>query len=165
MIRYTLVCEADHSFESWFPSSDSFDAQAARGLVSCPVCGSARVGKSMMAPSVARTDRGGRTVPSSAEVALAPAETLPSVASQTAPQLAMTEPEQRLRAMMQALREQATRNADDVGRRFPEEARRQHYGEAETRAIYGEASLDEARSLLDEGIAVLPLPPGSDDRH
>jgi hypothetical protein len=66
---------------------------------------------------------------------------------------------------MRALREEATRNADDVGARFPEEARRIHYGEVATRAIYGEASLEEARALVDEGIAVAPLPPASDDRH
>ncbi|MGU3360506.1 DUF1178 family protein [Methylobacterium sp. M6A4_1b] len=162
MIRYTLVCEARHSFESWFPSSDSFDAQAARGLVACPVCGSARVGKSMMAPSVARTDRGSHALPPPDSASKA---NLPAVAAQPMPQLAPTEPEQRLRALMRALREDATRNADDVGTRFPEEARRIHYGETETRAIYGEASLEEARALLDEGIAVAPLPPASDDRH
>lgn len=163
MIRYTLVCEAEHGFESWFPSSESFDAQAARGLVSCPVCGSVRVGKSMMAPSVARTDRGPRTLPA---MAGPPAEAgSPSAAPQAPPQLAPTEPEQRLRALMRALRAEVTRNADDVGTRFPEEARRIHYGETESRAIYGEASLEEARALVDEGIAVAPLPPDSDDRH
>jgi hypothetical protein len=163
MIRYTLVCEAGHSFESWFPSSDSFDAQAAQGLVACPVCGSARVGKSMMAPSVARTDRGSRTGPPPAEASSDAGP--PAIVPPAAPQLTATEPEQRLRALMRALREEATRNADDVGARFPEEARRIHYGEVETRAIYGEASLEEARALVDEGIAVAPLPPASDDRH
>ncbi|MBY0258845.1 DUF1178 family protein [Methylobacterium sp.] len=161
MIRYTLACEAGHGFESWFPSSDSYDAQAARGLVTCPVCGSARVGKSMMAPSVARTDRGPRGA--AAEASSEPALPVPSVAS--TPELAASEPEQRLRALMQALRAEVVRNADDVGARFPEEARRIHYGEVETRAIYGEASLDEARALIDEGIDVAPLPPALDDRH
>ena len=155
MIRYTLACEAGHGFESWFPSSDSYDDQAARGLVVCPVCGSARVGKGMMAPGIARGERGAR----SAE----PSTATPAPAA--APQLAMGEPEQRLRALMQNLRAEATRDADDVGTRFPEEARRIHYGEVETRAIYGQASLDEARALIDEGIAVAPLPPASDERH
>ena len=163
MIRYTLACEAEHSFESWFPSSDSYDEQAVRGLVTCPVCGSARVGKGMMAPSVARTDRGARIPERPAEVV--PEAGLPVAASPPVPQLAMTQPERQLRTLMRAMREQVTRNADDVGPRFPEEARRMHYGEAETRSIYGEASLDEARALLDEGIAVAPLPPASDDRH
>ncbi|MCJ2036634.1 DUF1178 family protein [Methylobacterium sp. J-068] len=159
MIRYTLVCEAEHGFESWFPSSDSYDAQAARGLVTCPICGSAAVSKGMMAPSIARTDRGRRP-----EASSAPEPETPSV-PQAAPILAPTEPEQRLRALMRAMRAQATQEADDVGARFPEEARRMHYGEAETRPIYGEASLDEARALLDEGIDVVPLPPAADDRH
>ncbi|MCJ2047286.1 DUF1178 family protein [Methylobacterium sp. J-078] len=161
MIRYTLACEAGHGFESWFPSSDSYDAQAARGLVSCPVCGSARVGKSMMAPSVARTDRGPRAA--GVEAPAEPGLPVPSMASM--PELASSEPEQRLRAMLRALRAQVTQNADDVGSRFPEEARRIHYGETETRAIYGEASLDEARALIDEGIEVAPLPPALEDRH
>ena len=155
MIRYTLTCEAGHGFESWFPSSDSYDDQAARGLVACPVCGSARVGKGMMAPAVARSDRGARSAGPSAETPVPAA----------APQLALSEPEQRLRALMQNLRAEATRDADDVGTRFPEEARRIHYGEVETRAIYGQASLDEARALIDEGIAVAPLPPAPDERH
>lgn len=156
MIRYTLACEAGHGFESWFPSSASYDDQAARGLVACPVCGSARVGKSMMAPAIARSsDHGARNAEPSAETPVPAA----------APQLAMSEPEQRLRALMQNLRAEATRDADDVGTRFPEEARRIHYGEVETRAIYGQASLDEARALIDEGIAVAPLPPAPDERH
>lgn len=163
MIRYTLVCKAGHSFESWFPSSDSYDVQAAQGLVCCPVCGSPRVGKSMMAPSVARTDRGPRSP--GAPGAETSAEVLPVPAPQTMPQLALSEPERHLRTLMQAMRAQVTQNADDVGAQFPEEARRIHYGEAEGRAIYGEASLDEARALVDEGIAVMPLPPVSDDRH
>jgi hypothetical protein len=163
MIRYTLVCEAEHSFESWFPSSDSYDAQAARGLVACPVCGSAQVTKSMMAPSIARTDRGQR--PAASGDAVPEEATPPALPARTVPQLAPTEPEQRLRALLHAMRAEVTKNADDVGARFPEEARRMHYGEAETRAIYGEASPDEARALIDEGIAVTPLPPASDDRH
>lgn len=155
MIRYTLACEAGHGFESWFPSSDSYDDQVARGFVTCPVCGSARVGKGMMAPAIARSGR----------EAEAPAVATPPQPAEVVPQLATTEPEQRLRALMQALRAEATKGADDVGPRFPEEARRMHYGEAETRAIYGQASLDEARELLDEGIAVAPLPPAPDERH
>ncbi|WP_132255264.1 DUF1178 family protein [Methylobacterium segetis] len=155
MIRYALVCEAGHTFESWFPSSDSFDDQSARGLVSCPLCGSAKIGKGLMAPSVARTDRGERA-PAPATVAEAPAPVpLPMIA----------EPERKLRALLRAVREHVTQTAEHVGPRFPEEARKIHYGEVEERPIYGEASPEEARALIEEGIDVAPLPPMPDDRN
>ncbi|GJD31875.1 hypothetical protein PMNALOAF_3139 [Methylobacterium adhaesivum] len=156
MIRYTLVCDGGHDFESWFPSSESYDEQAARGLVACPLCGSPKVVKGMMAPAVARTDRAEARPP----VASAP-ETLPV----PPPMPLLSEPEQRVRALMRAVREHVTRTADDVGTAFPEEARRMHYGESPTRPIYGEASLAEARALVEEGIEVAPLPPAADDRH
>lgn len=156
MIRYTLACEAGHEFESWFPSSTSYDEQAARGLVACPVCGSVNVEKAMMSPSVARTDRGPSTVPVVSGDAPAAAEVpIPMIA----------EPERRMRAMLRALREHVTSTADHVGPRFSEEARRIHYGEVPARPIYGEASLTEARALIDEGIDVAPLPPAPDDQH
>ena len=156
MIRYSLVCEAGHGFESWFPSSDSFDEQAARGLVTCPVCDSARVAKGLMAPSLARTDRARPE---------ADRETAPAVSAPPPAMPATTEPERRIRAMLRTLREQVVASAEHVGTRFPEEARKIHYGETEERAIYGQASPDEARALLDEGIAVAPLPPMPDDRN
>ena len=153
MIRYTLACEAGHGFESWFPSSGSYDDQAARGLVTCPLCGSAKVAKAMMAPSIARAVSN-------------PAKTnLPAVAPQPETVSLIAEPDQHLRAMMKAFREHVTANADDVGTRFPEEARRIHYGEAGNRSIYGEASPAEARALIEEGIAVAPLPVLPDDRN
>ncbi|WP_375407858.1 DUF1178 family protein [uncultured Methylobacterium sp.] len=153
MIRYTLACEAGHGFESWFPSSESYDDQAARGLVTCPHCGSAKVAKAMMAPSIGRA-ASGPTEPN-----------LPAVTQQPETVSLIAEPDQRLRAMLKAFRDHVTANADDVGTRFPEEARRIHYGEAGNRAIYGEASPAEARSLIDEGIAVALLPVLPDDRN
>ncbi|WP_375464478.1 DUF1178 family protein [uncultured Methylobacterium sp.] len=156
MIRYSLVCEAGHGFESWFPSADSFDAQAARGLVTCPVCDSARVAKGLMAPNLARTDRARAPVPAEAAPVPAPSPSaLPMVA----------EPERRLRAMLRAVREQVAASAEHVGARFPEEARKIHYGEGKERAIYGQASPEEARALIDEGIDVAPLPVMPDDRN
>lgn len=151
MIRYSLVCEAAHGFDSWFPSSESYDAQAARGLVTCPICESANVTKALMAPNVARSDRGQHPVP---------------VATQTeAPMAMIAEPERQVRAMLRALREQVVANSEHVGTRFPEEARKIHYGEAEGRSIYGEASPAEARALIDEGIDVAPIPIMPDDRN
>lgn len=153
MIRYTLACEAGHDFESWFPSSGSYDDQAERGLVTCPLCGSAKVAKAMMAPSIARA------------VSTPVGANLPAVAPQPETVSLLAEPDQHLRAMMRAFREHVTANADDVGSRFPEEARRIHYGEAGNRPIYGEASPAEARALIEEGIAVAPLPVLPDDRN
>ena len=156
MIRYTLACEAGHGFESWFPSSESYDDQAARGFVSCPICGSAKVAKTMMAPAIGRASR-----------AAEPAATanLPVAAPEPEPATLLAEPDQRLRAMVRALREHVVKTADDVGPRFPDEARRIHYGEVEERAIYGEASPEEARALVEEGIAVAPLPILPEDRN
>lgn len=155
MIRYSLVCDAGHGFESWFPSSDSFDEQAARGLVTCPVCDSSHVAKGLMAPSLARTDRAPPAeCKDASSVAVAPV-ILPMIA----------EPERRVREMLRALREQVVASAEHVGTRFPEEARKIHYGETEERAIYGQASPEEARALIDEGIDVAPLPPMPDDRN
>ncbi|HEX8418199.1 MAG TPA: DUF1178 family protein [Methylobacterium sp.] len=154
MIRYTLACEAGHGFESWFPSSASYDEQAERGLVTCPICGSAKVAKGMMAPAIAR---GGR-VPVATET-----EAAPSAPPEPVPMIA--EPERQLRAMLRAVRDHVVKTADHVGPRFPEEARRMHYGETPPRPIYGEASPDEARALVDEGIDVAPLPTMPDDRN
>ncbi|MCJ2051440.1 DUF1178 family protein [Methylobacterium sp. J-070] len=151
MIRYSLVCEAGHGFESWFPSSDSYDTQVARGLVTCPVCDSDKVGKALMVPSIARTDR--ERVPASPRAQPDAAVTM------------VSEPERQVRAMLRALRDQVVANSEHVGARFPDEARRIHYGEAEGRAIYGEASLAEARALIEEGIDVAALPVLPEDRN
>lgn len=154
MIRYTLVCDNGHGFEGWFRSSDSYDAQAASGLVACLACGSVKVAKAMMAPALAKT---AALVPDkSRSIAEAPASEPVAVPSGDVP--VMAEPERQLRALMRAVREHVTRTADNVGPRFPEEARRMHYGEAEFRPIYGEASPSEARALVEEGIEVAPLP-------
>lgn len=158
MIRYALSCDSGHSFESWFPSSDSYDEQARAGFVTCPFCNSPKVAKQIMAPSLGRTPNLPAPVeaPTSVPAAPAPAE---------APVSLVSEPERQLRAMVRALHEHVARTADHVGENFAAEARRMHYGETEQRAIYGEASLTEARSLLEEGIAVQPLPSLPDDRN
>ncbi|MEE7459296.1 hypothetical protein MPAR168_06955 [Methylorubrum populi] len=155
MIRFTLACESGHSFESWFPSGAAYDEQAARGLVSCPICDSRRIAKAPMAPAVARSDRARSKSPPPAPATEAPAETVPMIA----------EPERRLRALLRAVREQVVATSEHVGERFADEARAIHYGEAEGRPIYGEASPQEARALVEEGIEVMPLPPAPDDRH
>ena len=165
MIRYSLICERKHDFEIWFKNSADFDKQSARGLVACPACGSAKVEKAIMAPSLGRGSRKG-TGPAMPDVAPdAPAPQAPSPAENKTP-MAMVSPQEReLRAKLKELRDHLTKNAENVGGKFPEEARKMHYGETEHRSIYGEASPQEAKDLLDEGVELHPLPVLPDDRN
>lgn len=159
MIRYALACDDGHEFESWFPSSASYDAQAAGGYVSCPVCGSAKVEKRIMAPSLGRKGAPAQAASS------APSEpaALPVPAPQ--PMALMSERDMAIRAMMRAVREHVTKTADYVGPTFADEARKMHYGEVEHRSIYGESTPDDTRALLEEGIEIHPLPAIPDERN
>ena len=161
MIRYSLHCENDHDFESWFASSDAYDKQVKRKLVTCPVCGSAKVEKAIMAPRLARTDKQRSPMPE-APPAPIPA---PVVPEQKAPVAMLSPQEREFRQKLKALRDHLTKNAEHVGSRFPEEAREMHYGEIEHRSIYGEASPDEAEALYEEGIEFHPLPVLPEDRN
>jgi len=154
VIAYTLACEAGHDFESWFASSNAYEAQVKRGLVSCPICGSAKVEKALMTPSLGRGDRN-KPVPVRE----------PSAPSPTRPVAMFSEKERQLRDMIRALRKHVAENSDYVGRRFPEEARQMHNGEIEHRSIWGEASAEEAKELVEEGVQVQPLPPLPDDHN
>ena len=162
MIRYALRCDHDHTFESWFQDSSAFDTQVRRKLVSCPVCNSVKVEKAIMAPQI--VSKKGREI---APPAQAPAPTTPT--APTAPDAGSTPlvmaQERELRAKLKELRDHIVKNADNVGERFPNEARKMHYGDIEHRPIYGEASPDEARALIDEGIEVSPLPVLPEDRN
>lgn len=136
MIRYALLCENEHEFDGWFGSSSAFDEQAAAGEVGCPICGSEKVRKGLMAPNVSGTKKSATiNAPSSQETAA-----------------------QKMVAMMTALRKHVEENCDYVGDKFAETARRIHYEEEPHREIYGEATLDEARALVEEGVEVAPLP-------
>jgi hypothetical protein len=165
MIRYALNCDAGHTFDSWFQNSTAYDKQMKRSLVNCPVCGSTKVEKAIMAPRLANADI---SQPQSAS------PTLPSPSPQPAPVPAippknpvamMFPPERELRQKLKELRDHITRNANYVGPRFPEEARKIHYGETKHRSIYGEASPDEAKELHEEGIEFHPLPILPDDQN
>jgi hypothetical protein len=147
MIKYGLACENGHEFESWFPSGDAFETQRKRGFVACPVCQSTNVEKQVMAPAVARKDRAPKGTSSGQPVAV------------------LSEQERELRKMLRAMREHIEANAENVGDRFPDEARRMHYGEIEHRSIYGEASPAEARELVEEGVEIHPLPFLPDSRN
>ncbi len=165
MIRYALNCEQGHTFESWFQNSAAYDKQAKRGLVSCPVCGSMKVEKAIMAPRLARAEAvelvepppqlPPQAPPSAAPLPVAPP---PSAASAKAAVAIMSGAERELRQKLKELRDHVTKNASYVGSRFPEEARKIHYGETEHHSIYGEASPEEAKELNDEGIEFHPLP-------
>jgi hypothetical protein len=157
MIRYNLRCERGHAFESWFQSSSAYDSQVERKLVGCPSCGTTKVEKAIMAPQIGRKKRDG--------AATQQPEAASSEVGTTLSTPLMMAQERELRAKLKELRDHVVKNADNVGERFPNEARKMHYGDIEHRPIYGEASPEEARSLIDEGIEVTPLPVLPDDRN
>ena len=156
MIRYALNCDNGHDFDSWFQNSAAFDKQKKRGLVNCPVCGSAKVEKAIMAPRLAA--KSSRAEPIAAPATAPNPPVPPGAPVAKAPMAMMSPPERELRKKLKELREHITKNADYVGPQFPEQARKIHYGEVEHRSIYGEASPDEAKELHDEGIEFHPLP-------
>jgi len=140
MIRYDLVCDQGHTFDGWFRDSATYDKQSKRRLVACPVCDSKKISKQLMAPGIPAKANTKSDEP--ARVFAGPADPR----------------QQMLLKMMRELRKQVESNADYVGDRFAEEARRIHYNEAEKRGIYGEATREDAKSLIEEGIEVHPLP-------
>lgn len=159
MIRYALVCEEGHDFESWFADSAAFDRQKKRKLVACPVCGSNKVEKALMTPRIA----GGRK---RAAAKPEPVETPAGTAEAPAAPVAIVSPEeQEFRSKLKELRSHLLKNAENVGGKFPEEARKMHYGEVEHRSIYGVASPQDAKELAEEGIEFHPLPVLPDERN
>jgi hypothetical protein len=155
MIRYDLTCKKGHAFDGWFQSSDAFDKQAKRKLVACPRCGSHQVSKALMAPNVttgrAKDRARAEARAAAASVADAPAPTHIQSAGLSAEQTEML-------SLMRKLRREVEANAENVGPRFAEEARKMHYEEAPVRGIYGEASRNEVEGLHAEGIECYPLP-------
>jgi hypothetical protein len=135
MIVFALKCEHDHAFEGWFASTAAFETQHAAGQVVCPQCASARVEKAPMAPSVAGTKK----------TTLA------------------REDRKKMRQFVAGMRRTIMENSDYVGKDFPEEARKIHYSESDERHIYGEANLEEAQELIDEGVDIAALPPDLDE--
>ncbi len=133
MIRYSLTCDGGHGFDGWFRSSGDYDGQAGNGLLTCPVCGSREVSKALMSPAVA----------TQAE----------------AEQELLGDREARMREMLVKVREELTKDAEDVGPRFAEVARKMHDGEMEKASVYGVATGEETRELIEDGIEVHPLPP------
>jgi len=134
VIHYSLVCDKSHKFDGWFADAAAYDAQKTRGLVTCPICMTNAVDKALMAPAVSR--------PESEKVSLS-----------------IGHPQHRqLREAMLALRNKVTSEADYVGDRFAEEARKIHFKEVDPRGIYGEATREEVSALVEDGIDFMPLP-------
>jgi hypothetical protein len=140
MIRFSLICEADHEFEAWFASNADFEGQSGRKLVACPACGSHDVSKALMAPNVS-------TARAREKIAVA--------AGQQA----------EVMRKMQELSREIRANAENVGEKFAEEARRIHFGEIDPRGIYGKASREEISSLLEDGVSIMPLPDLPEDAN
>jgi hypothetical protein len=136
-----LECSQRHSFEGWFASEDAFQGQLARGQVECPLCGDTGISKMLSAP---RLNLG------------APQPRLPPPSSQSAE--VMNTPDRSMQAAWMKMVRHVLANTEDVGERFPEEARKIHYGESEERGIRGQATLQQTEALMEEGIGVMPLP-------
>ncbi len=137
MITYNLVCKDGHEFEGWFANSSAYDVQEKAGDLICPVCGDGRIAKAIMAPAV--------------KTSVTKAKGRNAVATQ--------DEQQKMRKFVAGFRKYVEDNADYVGPKFPEEARKIHYGETEARHIYGESTVSEAKELIEEGIEIAPLPP------
>ena len=152
MIHYQLRCSADHHFDGWFRDSAAFDAQAERGLVSCPACGDTAVNRALMAP---RIKKSAPVVDASGAPDAVPA---PPAHMPAAPEKTGVAVPDHVRAMLQKLRAEVERNCDYVGPGFAEEARRIHRGESDKRGIYGESTPEQAEALADEGIEVARIP-------
>jgi hypothetical protein len=135
MIKYALVCEHDHPFEGWFDSSDAYEDQQAAGRVACPMCGARDVRKQIMAPAIAGTK----------------AQTLPTETPAPTREVMME--------AMGKMRRLVEEHFDYVGDTFATEARAIHEGRSEDRGIYGEATPQEVRALVEDGVNVAPMPP------
>jgi hypothetical protein len=160
MIRYSLRCKKNHTFESWFASSEAFDKLAAKKQVACPDCGSRSVEKALMAPGVVKSEAKSpskRAVKAAVTRAVAAAAAAPQPEA-PAPSLQHVAAQKELIDTVRKLRDEVVSKAEYVGPRFSEEARKIHYDEAPARGIYGEATAEEARALVEEGVEVMPLP-------
>jgi hypothetical protein len=165
MIRYALACDKGHVFESWFQSSAAYDKQVKAALIACPVCSSTKVEKTIMAPGVVGAKKSGKAPPTELPAAPRPSPEAPSPGATPSPVAMMSPQEREFRKKLKELRDHLTKNADYVGQKFPEEARKMHYGEIEHRSIYGEATSDQAKELHEEGIEFHPLPVLPDERN
>lgn len=134
MVHYDLICDKEHAFEGWFAGSAAYDEQHARGDMNCPVCGSSNISKGIMAPNIA------------------------AKANRRPPAKAMLGQQAEMREFLRQMRSHIEANSEHVGDKFPEEARKIHYGESEARNIFGDATLEEVKELREEGIEIAAIP-------
>jgi len=152
MIRYALRCAEGHEFESWFADSLAYDRQAKRGQIACPLCGSDKVEKAIMAPRVAPAKKRANARPK-------------PDANPAAHGKLMSAKDSELRAKIRELHDYVTSHAENVGRQFPQQAREMHKGEIDHKPIYGQASPEETRALIEDGVEIMPLPTLPDDHN
>ena len=153
MIKYALICDQHHTFEGWFSNSGDFDAQKKRKLVSCPICNSLKVEKTLMAPQVSTTKARDKNLTPT------PDHSLTATNSPTSAQY------QQAIAEIRKMRDHVQANSENVGNKFPEEARKIHYGEADKRGIYGQASPNDVKELVEEGVEIMPFPELPEDKN
>jgi hypothetical protein len=158
MIRYALSCSKGHPFEAWFRSAEDFDRQQEGGLLACPSCGDTSVAKALMAPAVVSRGEAQAVIPD------AQPETAPLPVAAPGPVPLPPEAEAMI-ARLRELKAKLLENSEDVGRGFAEEARRIHFGEAPLRAVHGQASQEDAASLIEEGVEIMQLPVLPEDRN
>jgi hypothetical protein len=155
MIKFALRCARGHEFDSWFQSGEAFETQSASGLVFCPLCHAVDVTKAIMAPAIANKSEIARTIQPAQNAPPQPGALIEKARSD------IRDPESR--TMIAAFRKHIFEDTEDVGMRFVEEARKIHDGLVEERPIHGQANIDDARALIEEGIAILPIPALPDD--
>lgn len=141
MIQFSLTCAEDHCFDGWFRSNADFDQQFESGLVTCPVCGTPEVEKALMAPAVSTSRKREKM------------------------SLALNNEQQKVMKQLREMTEKVKENADYVGDQFASEARKIHFGETEQRGIYGEATAEDAKGLIEDGVSFVPLPKLPDDQN
>lgn len=168
MIKYSLGCDKDHEFEGWFSGSDEFERLTENGLLDCPVCGSHKISKLLMAPSVKSTKGKDQIQVSAQQVPGAPtSDPSANVSMAASPAMPSIPPEVREKVIehLREIKKHVQANAENVGDKFTEEARKIHYGESEQRGIYGSATPKDAVELMEEGIEIMPLPVLPEDKN
>ncbi|KAA6205506.1 MAG: DUF1178 family protein [Candidatus Tokpelaia sp.] len=170
MIRFSLYCKREHKFEGWFGSNEDYEKQKNAGLILCPACGSAVIGKGLMAPHISAAHNRDSLRPGAGRE-VEESNSAPALAERTEvlQQLLVLQKMHRRKLevlhKLQTLARKMRENAENVGEKFAEEARKIHFGEAEKRSIYGRAGAEDIHALQEEGIDVMHLPPLPEDNN